>query len=104
MKLPSLRIIALACLAFLLLGTFAEQATAANINIGVQVGGPPPPPRAEARWARPYRGAVWIAGHHEWINGRWVWVGGYYTYPPRRGGVWVPGHYNHGYWRPGHWN
>jgi len=23
----------------------------------------------------PYRGAVWIAGHHEWVNGVWVWVG-----------------------------
>jgi hypothetical protein len=54
-------------------------------------------------WGRPYRGAVWIQPHYEVVGGSWVWVRGYYTYPPRRGGYWVPGRYRHGYYYPGHW-
>jgi hypothetical protein len=102
MKTTPLRTVALACAAVVLLFTGASQASAATY-VSVRVGGPPPPPRADYRWAAPYRGAVWIPGHQEWIDGRWVWVGGYYGYPPRRGGYWVPGHYRHGYWYPGHW-
>ena len=78
-------------------------ASAGSVNVGISVGGPPPPVVAEHRWARPYRGAVWIPGQQQWVNGRWVWVPGYYTYPPRPGGYWVPGRYHHGYWYPGYW-
>ncbi len=75
----------------------------AAIDLGIQVGTPPPPVVVEHPWHRPYREAVWIAGHHEWVNGAWVWVGGYYAYPPRPGAVWVPARYHHGYYYPGHW-
>ena len=102
MKMISLRTTVLAALAFIALVVSSKPASAVEFNI--RVGGPPPPPRADyARWAPPYRGAVWIDGHHEWVDGRWVWIGGYYAYPPRRGAVWVPAHYHNGYYRPGHW-
>jgi hypothetical protein len=102
MKTKSVRIGIVAAAALMALVAFAPSASA-QVNIGVQVGGPPPGPRVEHRWGRPYPGAVWIPGYQDWQGGRWVWVGGYWGYPPRRGGVWVPGHYGHGYWRPGHW-
>ena len=92
-------LLAFAVVAMLFIGS--NQASAQYVSI--RVGTPPPPVVVERRWAPPYRGAVWIPGHHEWIRGSWVWVGGYYTYPPRRGGYWVPAHYRHGYYYPGHW-
>ena len=93
---------ALAAIAMLSIGS--TQASA-GVNVGIQIGTPPPPPPAVVYrpWAAPYRGAVWIAGHHEWVNGAWVWVGGYYAYPPRHGAHWMPARYHHGYYYPGHW-
>jgi hypothetical protein len=102
MKITPLRTVALAGLAGAALFVGANRASA--VDVGIQVGAPPPPVIVEHPWARPYRGAVWIGGHHEWINGAWVWVGGYYAYPPRHGAYWVRGHYRHGYYYPGHWN
>lgn len=102
MKIISLRTTLLAAATFATLAFSSSQASAA-VNIGISVGGPPPPPRVEHRWAAPYRGAVWIPGHNEWIRGRWVWVGGYYTYPPRHGAVWVQPRYYHGHYYNGYW-
>jgi hypothetical protein len=104
MNIMRFRTALVAAAAFVGLFAGANHASAA-VSVGIQVGGPPPPPPAVVYrpWAPPYRGAVWIAGHNEWVDGRWVWVGGYYAYPPYRGAVWIPGRYRHGYWRPGHW-
>jgi hypothetical protein len=103
MKINRLRTALLAGAAFVTLFAGANRASA--IDIGIQVGGPPPPPHRDYhRWAPPSRGAVWIDGHNEWRGGQWIWVGGYYDYPPYPGAYWVPGRYRHGYWRPGHWS
>ena len=102
MKITSLRLAALAFAAVVMSSIGSTQASAA-VNVGIQIGTPPPPVIVEHRWAPPYRGAVWIPGHHEWIRGTWVWVGGYYAYPPRRGDVWVHARYRNGYYYPGHW-
>jgi hypothetical protein len=102
MNITSLRTVVLACAAGALLFAGSNQASA-QVSFNIQVGTPPPPPVVEHRWARPYPGAVWIAGHQEWVHGGWVWVAGYYAYPPRHGAAWVPGHYHNGYWFPGHW-
>jgi hypothetical protein len=102
MKSIRLQLLALALTVFATMFITPTQASA-GVNVGIQVGGPPPPVVVERRWSPPYRGAVWIPGHQEWNGGRWVWVGGYYSYPPRRGGYWVPGRYHHGYYYPGHW-
>ena len=89
--------------AFMLFITPNQASAGVNIGIGIRVGGPPPAPVVEHRWAPPYRGAIWISGHHEWVNNGWVWVGGYYDYPPRPGAYWVRAGYRHGYYYPGHW-
>jgi hypothetical protein len=102
MKITPLRTLALAGTAVVALVFSSTPASAIDVNI--RVGSAPPPDRVERPWARPYRDAVWIGGHNEWRGGRWVWVGGYYAYPPHRGAQWIPGHYRRGYWRPGHWN
>jgi len=104
MKIMSLRTAALACVAFVFL-SIANQASAAAF-ITFHVGGPPPQERHDYdRWGNPGYGAVWVAGHNEWDHGHWVWIGGYYEYPPHHGATWVPGHYSErtGEWRPGHW-
>lgn len=102
-RVSLLKLGVLALLAGTALMVFPAQASAAVVS--VQIGGPPPPPpsRVPPPWARPYRSAVWIAPHYEVVNGRWVWINGYYAYPPRPGGYWVTGRYKHGYWRPGYW-
>jgi hypothetical protein len=101
MKITPLRTVALAGAALAVLLVSSNQASAQSVS--VRIGTPPPPMVVERPWAPPYRGAVWIAGHHEWIRGQWVWVSGYYSYPPRRGGHWVPARYRNGYYRPGYW-
>lgn len=102
MKITRLPVLALALVAAVT--TFAGMGQSSAQVVSVHIG-PPPPPRGyvEHRWNRPGPGAVWIAGHNEWRDGAWVWVGGYWSYPPRPGLVWVPGHWRHGYWHPGHW-
>jgi hypothetical protein len=94
--------VALAFAAAVMLFISPSPATA-GINVGIQVGVPPPPVVVEHRWARPYPGAVWIGGHHEWTNGAWIWVGGFYGYPPRPGAYWVRARYRNRYYYPGHW-
>jgi hypothetical protein len=101
MKITPLRLAALAFVAIVM--SFVTPGKASAAYVGIQVGTPPPPIIVEHPWARPYHGAVWIAGHHEWVNGAWVWVGGYYAYPPRHGAYWVPARYHHGNYYPGHW-
>ncbi len=102
MNITPLRTLALTGAAITLLSLGATKASAA---VYVSVGTPPPPPPAVVYrpWAPPYAGAVWIGGHNEWINGRWVWVGGYYSYPPRPHAVWVQPRYHHGRYYNGYW-
>ncbi len=103
MKITRLRIAALALITAIatFLGS-ASQASAATY-VSVRVGPPPPPPGVYRPWPAPYRTAVWIPGHNEWINGRWVWIGGYYAYPPRPGAIYVPSRYHHHRYYPGYW-
>jgi hypothetical protein len=103
MKIVRLRFMALALVVTAVLLVAPGTASAADVRIQVGIAPPPGPVVVERPWSSPYRSAVWIPAHNEWIGGRWVWVHGYYTYPPRRGGYWVPARYRHGYYYPGHW-
>jgi hypothetical protein len=66
----------------------------------------PPPPQTEAVVVAPGPGYVWVPGSWEW-RGRWVWVGGYWAFPPSPGGIWVDAYWvrgPYGWHRvPGHW-
>lgn len=71
-------------------------ASADPFVIGVRIGNSaPPPPVVEHPWAAPSPNAVWIPGHYEWTGNQYVWVSGYYSYPPQPGFVWVPERYEH---------
>lgn len=104
MKITPLRTTALACAAFAILLVSGGKASAIGVGIGINVGTPPPPPVVEHPWAKPYPDAVWIPGHHEWRDGHWVWIGGYYAYPPHHGAHWEPARYHDGRYYAGHWD
>jgi len=92
-----------------LAGLAGTTPVAADPSVIIQIGAQAPPPaREDHRWARPYHTAVWIPGHNEWNGAGYVWVGGYYGYPPHRNSHWVAPTYPHtdsGYsYRPGHWS
>jgi hypothetical protein len=79
---------------------------AANAQIVVRIG--PPPPRPVEVVPAPRAGFVWVPGFHRWDGHRYVWVRGHYAHPPRRGQVWYPGEWraerggqvwHEGYWR-----
>jgi len=101
------RILATGALAF---GTFfISSAAFARVDVGISVGGPPPPPRVVgAVGVAPGPGYVWTNGYWDWSGGAWVWVGGRWGLPPHGHGVWVEPyyhpyhggyHYHRGYWR-----
>jgi hypothetical protein len=93
--------------AALLLGATALPAAArVDLNVGVEIGVPPPapvyeavpPPRVGFVWAPGYWG--WAPdGRHIWIRGRWI--------GERPGYRWVPDHWeSHGdrhHLEPGRW-
>jgi len=66
----------------------------------------PPPAPVDTVVVAPGPDYVWIDGEWLW-NGGWVWVGGHWGYPPYPHAVWIRGYWNHGPygWRrmPGHW-
>lgn len=72
----------------------------------VQVDDGPPPPQAESAVAAPGPGYVWVPGSWEW-QGRWIWLGGYWAWPPHPAAVWVEGYWvrsPYGWHRvPGYW-
>jgi hypothetical protein len=109
MKQPSIRTLALAA-ATVFSGLASTSPVSADPSVTIHIGSqaPPPPPQEDHQWARPYHTAVWIPGHNEWRDGQYVWVGGYYDYPPHRHSHWVsPSYSRHqdGYsYRPGHWS
>jgi hypothetical protein len=44
---------------------------------------PPPPAQVEVRYARPSPFDVWVPGYWEWRGGRYVWIAGHWSRPPR---------------------
>ena len=73
------------------------------------VGHRPPPMRHEYRPFRPSSRHYWIPGCWRWREGYadWVWVGGYWAFPPHTSAVWIEGYWSRGPygWHrvPGHW-
>lgn len=90
----------------LIAGAAIAFSAAAEAQVYVRIG-PPPPPVREVVPARPHPGWVWQSGYHRWDGARYVWVPGSYVAPPRPRAAWVPGHWRNtprGYvWVEGHW-
>jgi hypothetical protein len=91
MKNISIRTLALTAATIALLGLAGSGPVSADPSLIIQVGsqGPPPPQQDYQQWQRPYQSAVWIPGHNEWRDGQYVWIGGYYGYPPHQHSHWV---------------
>ena len=74
-------------------------------DAGAVVEGPPAPP-TETVVVAPGPGYVWVPGEWDW-RGRWVWVTGYWAFPPYPRAVWIDGYWTHGPygWHrvPGRW-
>jgi len=92
----------------------ARAETHVSIDLGLQLGAPPPivvreaPPRSvvvDTRYAAPGSGYVWVAGHNSWRNGRWVWVAGTWTRPPQPNVIYVEGRWDERSrnWIESHW-
>lgn len=68
--------------------------------------GPPPPVAETILPAPPAPGYVWISGDWQW-TGRWVWVGGHWSQPPRPHATWIAGYWvkgPHGWFKTeGYW-
>ncbi len=66
----------------------------------------PPPPKQEAKPAKPGPKAVWMSGHWEWKGGRYVWKSGHWV-RNAKGKTWVAGHWDKRgkryVWVKGHW-
>jgi len=74
----------------------------------IEVAAPPPPSRVEVRGPAPMGDGIWIAGHWEWRDGRYLWIDGRWE-RDRAGYVWVEPRYARqgvgwvyvrGHWRP----
>ncbi len=86
--------------AFLLAGSYAASA---QVNIGIQIGAPPPPRVVVERPVAPGPEFVWIEGYWYPLSGHYRWHEGYWSRPPYAGAVWVVprhegGRYYGGYW------
>ena len=79
---------------------------AAQANLNISIGTPPPAPIYEAMPA-PRAGYVWAPGFWRWEHERHVWVAGHWM-PERRGYHWVPDRWAHEHDRwhhvEGHWD
>jgi hypothetical protein len=79
---------------------------AAQVDLNVSIGVPPPAPIYEAVPA-PRMGYVWAPGYYRWDGGRHVWMAGHWM-EERRGYHWVPDRWARvdGGWRHdhGHWD
>jgi hypothetical protein len=109
MKSISIRLSALTAATVALLGLAGGSSVSAAPGFVFHVTSQaPPPPQEDYQWARPYHTAVWIPGHYVVKDLGYVWIGGYYDYPPHPGSHWVPPRYDHhvdGYiYRSGHWS
>jgi hypothetical protein len=74
----------------------------AQFSVGIHIG-PMPRARVEHQSRRPNVRSIWIAGHWDVVNHRYVWHPGYWTEPPYEGARWIaPSHdgqmFHDGYW------
>jgi hypothetical protein len=75
----------------------------AQVTLDVQIGRPPPAPRAFRVPPQPGPEFVWVEGYW-WPQGsRYVWHNGYWTRPPYAGAFWIPPYWSAGRYVAGRW-
>ncbi len=75
----------------------------AQVSFDIQIGHPPPPPRAYRVPRAPGVDYMWVDGYWYPVRGRWTWHNGYWTRPPYNGAYWVAPYYYDGRYFPGQW-
>ena len=90
----------LSILALLLAGAAAADA---QISFDVQLGTPPPAPRAYRVPRQPGPDYVWVDGYWLPANGQYRWHEGYWTRPPYPDAYWVAPFYQEGRYYTGRW-
>src|SRR5260370_5823665 len=61
---------------------------AAQVNLGIRIGPPPPPRVVAVRPVPPGPDYVWVDGYWYPVDGRYRWHEGYWTRPAYGGGRW----------------
>jgi hypothetical protein len=77
---------------------------AAQIDIGIRIGAPPPPRVVRVLPASPGPEFVWIAGYWYPVGGHWRWHEGYWTRPPYPGAHWVVARHDGERFYEGYWD
>ncbi len=67
----------------------------APAQVGVYMGGAPPPLRIERRGEMPGPGYAWVDGYWAPNLGHYRWVAGRWDRPPYEGAYWNHPHYDH---------
>ena len=75
----------------------------AQISFDVQLGTPPPAPRAYRVPRQPGPDYVWVDGYWYPANGQYRWHEGYWTRPPYPDAYWVAPFYQEGRYYTGRW-
>ncbi|MFQ5750483.1 MAG: hypothetical protein ACE5HI_00680 [bacterium] len=58
---------------------FLPLQSEAGVRVYVRVGPPKVKTVKIIKRVKPYRNAVWVAGHWRYIHGRYIWYKGYYV-------------------------
>ena len=86
--------------AFLLAGSYAASA---QVNIGIQIGAPPPPRVVVEQPVAPGPEFVWIEGYWYPVGHKYKWHEGYWTRPPYAGARWVSPRHDGRMFFAGYW-
>lgn len=74
------------------------------IGVGIEIGAPPPPPRAYyARPPAPGPNYAWVSGFYEPLGGSYRWRESYWAPRPYPHAVWVAPRYREHRYYPGYW-
>lgn len=73
----------------------AQVAVSAPGEVVVEGAPPPAPPYVDVVTLSPGPDFIWIGGAWFWGGGRWQWERGHWARPPHRGAVWVAHHYEY---------
>jgi hypothetical protein len=75
----------------------------AQTRFDMDMGAPPPPPRAYRVPPQPGPDYIWVEGYWFPGNGQYQWHNGYWTRPPYPDAYWVAPYYQGNQYYSGHW-